>query len=191
MNSAATLARRSGLFQPGPPPIIYPPSEPWLVSTRDYEIDTSGWVGRLNTVISRITDNPLYGEGSLKAITPGVAGFEGVEVLNASPFAEVEALTQYTLSVGLRGDIGNEEVQLFCQESANGLSNGNRISSNIFLGTNLVRKSLTFTTNATTTHLRNPRIQTPSTNVQAVTFYVDGWQLDLGGSPAPYDGADA
>lgn len=161
---------------------------------RDYESALAPWTAVLTATATHETSAPLLGVGSAKIVTPGTATFEGITSGTSTVddmVVDVAPSTAYTLSVYVKAPAGCTLRPRVTERTAANASAGNVTFANIVPATTeTTRYSWTWTTGATAEFLRDFRMLTVVT-AQAITFYVDGWQLDTGATALTYDGADA
>ena len=161
---------------------------------RDYEDALAPWTALLTSTVTHETTAPLLGTGSAKVITPGSAGFEGMTSGTGTAddmVVSVNASTEYTLSAYVRTEAAGGTLRpRVTERTAANVFIANIIFANVVpADTETARYSWTWTTGATAAFLRDFRMMTPT--AQARTFYVDGWQLDVGPTALTYDGSDA
>jgi len=145
---------------------IMPPN---MSNGGDTTSDTTGVAARSNSTVTRVTTDFWQGAGCFQVITNGVGASEGI---NTSGVLNVVAGQRYTLSVYLKGS-------------------GTVTFTADYLAAGAITFPITgswarysFSAIATTTGAVMAKIYTNST--QAVTFLVDGWQHEIGGSASPW-----
>lgn len=154
-----------------------------LCTNGGFETNTTGWIiNGVGTTLARVTTEQKFGIASLQIITPGSASNEGV-IWNTG--SVVSPSVAYTASAWVKAPVGTRLVA-FIQE---------RTGADVFIandfGTTLVadgtwqRISVTATLQATAGRAR-VGVLTGSAPAQAVTFYLDGMQLENQPLATPY-----
>lgn len=150
-----------------------------LVTNGGLETNTTGWAGLIGTeTIARVTSQAKFGAASLETITPGGVSYEGCRAGDYT----VSPSTTYTASVWVKGSGGT--LAFAAEERNSGVYVTQTAGGPFTPGSSWERKSVTFTTNSSTNRIRFKVYASGS--IQALTFYVDGAQLEAQPLATPY-----
>lgn len=168
---------------------------PWsaatnLVTNGGFETDATGTFaqGGGTTTVTRVTDEAKFGSASMRAVTDGNAGDQGIGIGTATGGATnaivVSPSTAYTFSGWAKGT-GTIKINVNWYTSGGAyISTSSGTSGAITLSSSWSRLSRTF--NSPATAARATMFFLTSVTNQAITFYVDGVQAELGSIATPY-----
>lgn len=143
-----------------------------LLTNPSVETNTTGWSAHAaGTTITRVTDYAAFGSYSGKVITPGTTN-EGVRWTVTT---QTSASTEYTLSMWLRGS-GTVKLRFYDSDA------GYQWGPAITLTPTWTRHDYTATFGTGAARY----VYVVTSTAQAVTFYVDGVQLEQKAHPTTY-----
>lgn len=140
-----------------------------------------------DTSLTLDSSNPAFGSNCLRCESLNSGQFQGPIATVAVP---VSPNTQYTASAYVRSPNAHAfSFQIQERTAGGGFVVNQPLNLGFLPGDDVWRRySVTFTTSSTTAQLGNWRVYNNA--AQNTVWYVDGWQLDLGSTAQPYDGAD-
>ena len=142
-----------------------------LIANPSAEVDTSGWTAAAGAeTVARITTRAQFGSASIEVQTPGTSADEGVyQGFNAA------ASTQYAASAYVRGD-GGGTVKIALYDNIGGSF---ARSAAVTLTAEWQRITVAGTTSAGASTFRAYVRTDESAGAQAITFDVDGLQVEV------------